>query len=93
MTSPDRFTYYAVLILLWLCALWAYTMDSDAKAAQQDERLRAARMGQLTADRIERAAQAVCEQSHGAGAAHWWEGGVLVCARAQRLASSQGGRP
>lgn len=81
MNTRNHSTYYAILVLAWLCALWAYLMDADFQAAQQAERMATARADQKIADRIERAAQAVCEYSHGPDAAHWWDGSVLICAK------------
>lgn len=75
---------WIVMALLWLCTVYGYVMQQDAADAAQAERLSAARSAQKHADRIERAANAVCTESHGPGAAHWWDGSVLVCARATR---------
>lgn len=56
----------------------------DGEANANAARLHVARAVQLDHQRIERTAQAVCEDSHGPGAAHWWDGPVLVCAAEQR---------
>lgn len=67
----------------------------DGEANANAARLHVARAVQIDQQRIERTAQAVCEDSHGPNAAHWWDGPVLVCAAEQRATTvaSTGARP
>lgn len=57
------------------------TADHHANATHAAQ----AQASQQQAARTAAAAQALCESTHGPGAAHWWDAdGALVCAAEQR---------
>lgn len=73
------------------------TADHHAAQAHADHQLQALQRQSADTDtHIASAAQALCESTHGPGAAHWWEGPALVCAAEQRattVASTAGAKP
>lgn len=88
--TPQRPTHWpwVVMALFWLLALWAGMQQLDAQAAADAQHIAQKQAAQKARDaaikhptKLDQAAHAVCRESHGLNATHWWDGGVLVCAR------------
>lgn len=85
--TPNPWPWVAYFIFSML-ALFAGVQVLDQQAAAQAQHIaekkaaqKKARQEQQHATKLDRAAAAVCRDSHGPDAVHWWDdSGVLVCA-------------